>query len=350
MPLLIRGPGIARGAEVDGAGRQRRLAPTILELAGASMAHRGRAADRRRLAGRRRFRPASVPTRAREVLIEGRDDARGGRDTASRSSPTSGCGRSATPTSSTAAPAPTRARPQGDRAIGAGRTTERRALRPRRDRYELRATGPAIPLRGGARGARRAKQLDANSGVAIGADSSSAEDPGSRRAGSTSGWSGSSSVAAARPIRGDASTSMQRCATWSSRRAPTCTSRCRRRRWPASTASCARSTGAEPLTAEDTEAALEHILDDPPAARGVRRREGEADFSYAIAGVSRFRVNAFRQRGNVSIACRAIPFQVRTIDDLGLPRGDPHARRGAARDRPAHRAPPARASRRRWRR
>ena len=47
--------------------------------------------------------------------------------------------------------------------------------------------------------------------------------------------------------------------------------------------------------------------------------DGEADFSYEIPGVSRFRVNAFRQRGSVSLVCRAIPFQVRTIDDLGLP-------------------------------
>jgi twitching motility protein PilT len=48
-------------------------------------------------------------------------------------------------------------------------------------------------------------------------------------------------------------------------------------------------------------------------------REGEVDFSYSVAGLSRFRVNAFRQRGAVSIALRAIPYQVRTIDDLGLP-------------------------------
>ena len=46
---------------------------------------------------------------------------------------------------------------------------------------------------------------------------------------------------------------------------------------------------------------------------------GEADYSYDLPGVSRFRVNTFRQRGHVSIVCRAIPFQVRTVDDLGLP-------------------------------
>jgi twitching motility protein PilT len=78
--------------------------------------------------------------------------------------------------------------------------------------------------------------------------------------------------------------------------------------------------GADPLTPKDTEAALEHLLRD---GSGERSREfaedGEVDFAYSIADVSRFRVNAFRQRGSVSIVCRAIPYQVRTIDDLGLP-------------------------------
>jgi twitching motility protein PilT len=75
---------------------------------------------------------------------------------------------------------------------------------------------------------------------------------------------------------------------------------------------------AESLTEEDTEAALKHILKDSTLLEEFAT-EGEADFSYEIRGLSRFRVNAFRQRGYVSIACRAIPFQVRTIDDLGLP-------------------------------
>jgi twitching motility protein PilT len=76
--------------------------------------------------------------------------------------------------------------------------------------------------------------------------------------------------------------------------------------------------GAETLTAQDTEAVFDQVVDD------ARLREefadvGEADFSYEVAGVSRFRVNAFRQRGSVSMAFRAIPLQVRTIADLGLP-------------------------------
>ncbi len=69
----------------------------------------------------------------------------------------------------------------------------------------------------------------------------------------------------------------------------------------------------------DTTAAVDHML----GADEVKRREfadhGEVDFSYAIPGVARFRVNAFRQRGWCSIVCRAIPVSIRTIDDLALP-------------------------------
>ena len=85
-----------------------------------------------------------------------------------------------------------------------------------------------------------------------------------------------------------------------------------------STASSRPLPGVEPLESEDTEAALRQILTDPRLLEEFER-EGEADFAYSIPGLSRFRVNAFRQRGSVSIACRAIPFQVRTIEDLGLP-------------------------------
>jgi twitching motility protein PilT len=75
--------------------------------------------------------------------------------------------------------------------------------------------------------------------------------------------------------------------------------------------------GSDPLSPDETEKALRSIAGED----SLREFEesGEADFSYHLEGVSRFRVNAFRQRGAVSIALRAIPFQVRTIDDLGLP-------------------------------
>jgi len=48
-------------------------------------------------------------------------------------------------------------------------------------------------------------------------------------------------------------------------------------------------------------------------------RDGEIDFSYTVRGLARFRVNAFRQRGSISIACRVVPFDIRNAEQLGLP-------------------------------
>lgn len=47
--------------------------------------------------------------------------------------------------------------------------------------------------------------------------------------------------------------------------------------------------------------------------------KGELDFSYSIPGLTRFRVNAYRQRGAISVALRVIPTKIPTIDELGLP-------------------------------
>lgn len=46
--------------------------------------------------------------------------------------------------------------------------------------------------------------------------------------------------------------------------------------------------------------------------------KGEVDFSMSVAGVGRFRVNAYRQRGTTGIACRLIPQVIPQIDSLGL--------------------------------
>jgi twitching motility protein PilT len=79
--------------------------------------------------------------------------------------------------------------------------------------------------------------------------------------------------------------------------------------------------GIGPLEPEDTEGALHHLLEQADERLWHEfQEEGEVDLAYSIRGLSRFRVNAFRQRGSVSIACRAIPFQIRTVDDLGLPK------------------------------
>jgi twitching motility protein PilT len=75
---------------------------------------------------------------------------------------------------------------------------------------------------------------------------------------------------------------------------------------------------AQPLSAEDTEGALKALLNDD-AKLAEFAREHEVDFSYEIAGVARYRINAFQQRGVISMACRAIPHHISTIEELSLP-------------------------------
>ncbi len=45
----------------------------------------------------------------------------------------------------------------------------------------------------------------------------------------------------------------------------------------------------------------------------------ELDMSYQVPGLSRFRVNIFRQQGHIGAVMRVIPFRIRTIDELELP-------------------------------
>jgi twitching motility protein PilT len=76
--------------------------------------------------------------------------------------------------------------------------------------------------------------------------------------------------------------------------------------------------GTERLTPQDTEHAVFTMLHDKDKLQEFAT-DREVDFAYAIDGTGRFRVNAFHQRGAVSIVCRSIPFNIRTIDELNLP-------------------------------
>jgi twitching motility protein PilT len=74
----------------------------------------------------------------------------------------------------------------------------------------------------------------------------------------------------------------------------------------------------DPLEPADTDRVLREMLTDLEKLADFER-DHEVDFAYAIEGLARFRVNAFRQRGATSIVARVIPYAVRTIDELGLP-------------------------------
>ena len=75
---------------------------------------------------------------------------------------------------------------------------------------------------------------------------------------------------------------------------------------------------SQPLRPEDTEQVFRAMLTDPSKLAEFDA-DNEVDFSYAIHGLSRFRVNAFLQRGSISIVCRAIPFEIKSVEQLLLP-------------------------------
>lgn len=68
---------------------------------------------------------------------------------------------------------------------------------------------------------------------------------------------------------------------------------------------------------EKTEDYLYPILNEERRARFEEFME--LDLSYEIKGVSRFRVNCFKQRGMMGAVLRAIPVKIKTIEDLMLP-------------------------------
>ena len=49
------------------------------------------------------------------------------------------------------------------------------------------------------------------------------------------------------------------------------------------------------------------------------KESAELDMAYGVAGLGRFRVNVFQQRGNVGMVLRVVPTKIRTLDELNRP-------------------------------
>src|SRR4028118_173244 len=87
--------------------------------------------------------------------------------------------------------------------------------------------------------------------------------------------------------------------------------------------------GFKTLTSADTKQLAYSVLTD---AQKHRFEESlELDFSFGVRGLSRFRANLFNQRGAVGCVFRAIPYEIRSFENLGLP---------AAVPTPCHQPPP----------
>ena len=76
--------------------------------------------------------------------------------------------------------------------------------------------------------------------------------------------------------------------------------------------------GFAPLTPGDTKRLAYSVLTD---AQKHRFEENlELDFSFGLKGMSRFRANLFNQKGAVGAVFRAIPYEIKTFEALGLPK------------------------------
>ncbi len=74
-------------------------------------------------------------------------------------------------------------------------------------------------------------------------------------------------------------------------------------------------TAIEPAQLEE---ALLAIL--TPQQREQYLTEHELDLSYTLAGISRYRVNYMRQRGSIAAVFRLIPWEVKPLESLALPK------------------------------
>lgn len=81
-----------------------------------------------------------------------------------------------------------------------------------------------------------------------------------------------------------------------------------------------RKEGTEKLMPPETEAYVRKIYE-LAGNRNIETLEekGDDDFSFAIRGLSRFRVSAYKQRGALSAVIRVITFELPRPEDIGIP-------------------------------
>ena len=77
------------------------------------------------------------------------------------------------------------------------------------------------------------------------------------------------------------------------------------------------AAGGRDLTPKDTRALLYSLMTQDQ--RDALERLWEIDFAYSVPGRTRFRVNAYFQRGSVGAAFRFIPARMRSFEELGVP-------------------------------
>ena len=80
-----------------------------------------------------------------------------------------------------------------------------------------------------------------------------------------------------------------------------------------------RPMSEERLMPEDTEQIVEKMYRAAGRDISAFRQRGDDDFSFAVPGLARFRVNTYRQRGSVAAVIRIVSFDIPDWKTLGLP-------------------------------
>jgi twitching motility protein PilT len=75
---------------------------------------------------------------------------------------------------------------------------------------------------------------------------------------------------------------------------------------------------SDPLSPEDCLRLAYGVMNEIQR-KGFEQKK-EFDFSFGVANLARFRANVFLQRGCVAMAIRFIPFDIQSLEQLGLPR------------------------------
>ena len=78
--------------------------------------------------------------------------------------------------------------------------------------------------------------------------------------------------------------------------------------------------GLECLSSQDTLTIAHDIMGKNETPLRKLEEDGSADLSYGVAGVARFRVNIFRQRGSCAVVMRVIPDRIPGFEELNLPK------------------------------
>src|SRR6266481_6035561 len=77
--------------------------------------------------------------------------------------------------------------------------------------------------------------------------------------------------------------------------------------------------GMEMLTPAHTAAIAKALIGSNKTAEESLEKYGSADLSFSLTGLSRFRVNIFKQRGSHAIVMRVVPNKIPGFQELGLP-------------------------------